>query len=217
MRGRVLRGLVGETSRHEWARAGAPGVRRGPGGMCDARAAARACVPSRVMLRAVRVREGVIRWAGRFAPFFCGLLSWCRTYLDGPGRGGLAGPSPHQTGRWLVTPQALVTRRNHPARCPPPAQCCPLLYDLQRICPLVCVRCVHNASRSRAGVVYASCVPLSAWRCGSGGGGAWCVVRPRSRRPGGGLRASHLYGGGVGCERARTAVLAHVLPGLSLV
>ena len=143
--------------------------------MCDARAAARACVPSRVMLRAARVREGVIRWAGRFAPFFCGLLSWCRTYLDGPGRGGLAGPSPHLTGRWLVTPQALVTRRNHPARCPPPAQCCPLLYDLQRICPLVCVRCVRYVSRSHG--AYASCVPLSVWRCGGGGGGrgVWCV------------------------------------------
>ena len=154
-----------------------PGVRRGPGGMCDARAAARACVPSRVMLCAARVREGVIRWVGRFAPFFRGLLSWCRTYLDGPGRGGLAGPSPHQTGRWLVTPQALVTRRNHPARCPPPAQCYPLLYDLRRICPLACVRCVRCVSRLHACVVCASCVPLSVWWCGGGGGGrgAWYV------------------------------------------
>ena len=104
-------------------------------------------------------REGVIRWAGRFAPFLRGLLSWCRTYLDGPGCGGLAGPSPHQTSRWLVTPQALVTRRNHPARCPPPAQCCPLLYDLQRICPLVCM-CVWTrcAPRPRAWL-RALCTP----------------------------------------------------------
>lgn len=153
------------------------------------------CVPSRVMLCAARVREGVIRWVGRFAPFFRGLLSWCRTYLDGPGRGGLAGPSPHQTGRWLVTPQALVTRRNHPARCPPPAQCYPLLYDLRRICPLACVRCVRRVSRLHACVVCTSCAPLSVWWCGGGGGGAWCVVRPRLRHPGGGYGRVILTGG----------------------
>ena len=129
-------------------------------------------------------REGVIRWAGRFAPFLRGLLSWCRTYLDGPGCGGLAGPSPHQTSRWLVTPQALVTRRNHPARCPPPAQCCPLLYDLQRICPFVCVCCTRCTPRSRGALCVLPRFPCLCGGAAVAGGGRGCEwVSPRLRLP----------------------------------